>query len=157
MTQYLSKAALKHALLDLHETTVDSPLLGGAVLVREPTALEKTGAVEASRGEDADAPVDEVIARAFILQRCILDPETGEADSAGRIDPRTRAPLFTPDEVNDLIHTRERAMSLLYLAIAQLGAMLPDAFRDGNQATDDAGADPGAGVSEDAPADRGDS
>ena len=118
--------------------------------------MEKTSAVEASRGEDADAPADETIARAFILQRCILDPESGEADSTGRIDPRTRRPLFSPEEVNDLINTREVPMNLIYQAIARLGAMFPDAFRGGDQTTDDAGADTGASASEDPPTDSGD-
>lgn len=151
MTPYLSKAALRQALLALHEEVVESPLLGGAVLVREPTAYEKLGAVEASRGDDPEAPADEVIARAFILQRCIIDANTGTPGPDGRIDPRTRAALFTMDEVNDLIGARELPMNLLYQRIARLGGLLPDAFRDGDTAADDARPDPGTGAGEDQP------
>lgn len=153
---YLSKAALKHALTSLHEETVESALLGGAVLVREPTAMEKMSAVEASRGDDPEAPADEVIARAFILQRCIVDPETGTAGPDGVIDPRTRAPLFSPDEINDLINSREQAMNFLYQRVARLGALLPDAFRSGTEAADDTRADTGASAGEDQPHDSGD-
>lgn len=141
MAQYLDKSAILARLTDFHEETVNSPWLGGDVLIRELTAGERMSAQEAcTYTDESGAPqFNGTYHRGMLLQMMIVDPNTGEPFADGRrdprtgaiqIDPRTRTPLFTSDEITILIEGREGPVNALIDRGLRLSRLLPDAFRD---------------------------
>lgn len=136
---YLSKDEIKQRLFDFHETTVASVWLGGSVLLRELTAGQRLMVNDAAQNEDGAAP-NNAFYRAALLQLMLVDPESGQPYADGRvhpetgqplIDPRTRTPLFTSDELMDLMDGREGAIDELLSHGLRLSRLLPTDFRNG--------------------------
>lgn len=154
----LSKAALLTHLTDLHERVVTDPLLlgDGGVLIRELTAEQRIHAQQAAT-EDADPEgrPNEALYRALLVAYCVVDPDSGRpyadgrtnADGTPRIDPRTRAPLFSADEVVDLMAGRTLLVDLLVSEITKLSAVGPTALFRGDPRAErvERDARPGAG------------
>jgi len=128
--------AIRSALLTLHERTIDDPravaFFGGPVLVRELTAGQRLRATAAARYDNPDEP-DVALYNAMVVQLCVVDPASGDPYADGRrddagaplIDPRTRKPVFAPDDLPALIEARDAPIGLLLDAIFDLGALLP--------------------------------
>jgi len=159
MTEYLSKAALTAALTGLHEKAYTSPFLGGTILIREITARQRLQANQAAQAESPDAP-DNALYQAMLVQMAVVDPESGTPGPDGAIDPRTRRPLFSADEVRNLAESRSIAFSDLVDEITALAALGPQAMFSGSPAPDrperDARTgDPEPGNETGAPADSG--
>ena len=114
----LTRAALLAALTDLAEQTIDEPLLGGAVHIRELTAKQRQQATEAALASDPESP-DNALYRAIIVQ-------------CGVIDPATRQPLLTAEDVQTLSDGRSEAVQRVAVAILKLSEALPDATFPGN-------------------------
>ena len=161
----LSKAEIVRRLTNFHEQEVVSIYLQGTVLLRELTAAQRLQLQEASQGaaEDGTPIPDYYTPRAMELQMMIVDPASGVPYADGRIDPatgqpridpRTRVPLFTPDETADLLNGREGAVNELIAAGRALSRLHPDDFHSGTASPNAAQRDTGAGV-ETRPADRG--
>jgi len=127
MADYLSKAALLAALTHTHEKTVDGYFLGGQVLIRELTARQRLIAQQAAQAENADEP-DNGLYQAMLIQMCVVDPESGTKGADGRIDPRTRTPLFTIDDVRDLMESRWGAVNALIEEITSMAGLGPAAM-----------------------------
>lgn len=151
---FLTKDALRAALAALHEREVDVPLLGGTVLLREFTARDRILASEAAQEHDPEQP-DNHLYRALLLQRCIVDPETGRAYADGRldpatgqpaIDPRSRAPLLSVEDVQTLAETRNVVFAFLWESLLELSALSAPALKSGDPAADAAERDAGAGA-----------
>ncbi len=156
MTSYASAASIRAALLDIHERELDAPpvvaFFGGAVLVRELTAGQRLRAAAAARADNPDEP-DMALFHAMLIQLSVVDPDSGapyadgRADDDGRpqIDPRTRRPLFTADDLPLLVEARDLPMTVILNAVDDLGALKPrHMFRRG-AAPDGGERDAGAG------------
>jgi hypothetical protein len=133
--EFLSKSALFASLVGINEKVVESDLLGGAVLIRELTARQRLIAREAATKDTEDEP-DNALYYAMLIQFCVVDPETGVAGPDGTVDPHTRAPLFTPQELAVLAEGRASAVQLLVEQITSLSAMSPVSLRQGDQASE---------------------
>lgn len=140
---YLDKAAFLAALTNTHEKTIDSYFLGGRVLIREITARQRLLAQQAAQSENPDEP-DNALYQAMLIQMAVVDPETGTADAHGRIDPRTRRPLFTVEEIRDLVEARWGAVNALVNEITDLAALGPQAMFSGSDAADSGERDQGS-------------
>jgi len=127
MADYLSKAALLAALTRTHEKEVDGYFLGGKVLIRELTARQRLIAQQAAQAENPDEP-DNGLYQAMLIQMCVVDPESGVNGADGRIDPRTRTPLFTIEDVRDLMESRWGAVNALIDEITSLAGLGPAAM-----------------------------
>ncbi len=147
MADYLSKAALLAALTNTHEKDIYSTFLGGRVLIRELTARGRLLAQQAAQAENADEP-DNGLYQAMLIQMCVVDPATGVADVHGHIDPRTRTPLFTVDDVRNLMEARYSAVSTLIDEITSLAGLGPAAMFSGDQAADSPERNAGEGAAE---------
>jgi hypothetical protein len=147
MTEFLSKASLLSAIGGLHEKAVSSPLLGGTVLVRELTARQRLIAREAAARENEDE-IDQALYFAMLIQFCVVDPESGTAGPDGTVDPATRRPLLTPQEVATLAEGRALVVDLLVGEITSLSALLPVSLQQGDPAPGrgERGAGQGAGT-----------
>ena len=146
MSKYLSKTDLLRSLTEIHERTVDHVFLGGAVLVREPTVRQWNMAREAATADTPDDP-DTSLFHAMLIHLCVVDSESGTVDSTtGRIDPRTRTPLFTMEEALDIAEGRRMACAVLIEEITDLAAQLPRHLKSGDRAPDGAQRDAGVGV-----------
>lgn len=155
----LKKADLFRRLTDIHERVVSHYLLGDdGVLIREMTAEQRMQAQEAAN-EDADNP-NQALYVAMVLHFCLVDPDSGRLYADGRvgpdgqpvIDPRTRAPLFTADDIVDLMQGRTLLVEHLFSEATKLSAVGPTALFSGHR-TDDhlqRDADAGAGGREEA-------
>ncbi len=154
---YVSRDQLLTALTDFHEETVTSQWLGGDVLIRELTAYERMMAHEACTTTDENgAPsFNSTWHRGMLLQMMLVDPSTGAPYRDGRIDPRTgqpqidprtRAPLFTSDEVLMLIEGREGPVNELLERGFRLSRLLPDSFRNRTESTNGRQRDAGSGA-----------
>lgn len=140
-------AAIRAALSETHERLVDTPavvaLFGRPVLVRELTAGQRLRATSAVRADNPDEP-DVALFNAMRLQLCVVDPESGQPYADGRtgddgrplIDPRTRVPVFTPDDLPMLIEARDVPAALLLDAIDDLGAMRSHSLQGGDPPPD---------------------
>lgn len=152
----MNKYALLSALTGLHERAVDYPAWGiTGILMREFTARERQWAQDAVQAEAGGGDVDQTLYKAMLMQRCLTDPETGRAYADGRtdpttgqpvIDPRTRTPVFTVDEVNDLVDARAVLFNLLWDNLLELAALGPQAMFSGGSADERAERDAGAGA-----------
>lgn len=151
---YLSKDEIKQRLFDFHETTVASVWLGGAVLLRELTAGQRLMVNDAAQNEDGAAP-NNAFYRAALLQLMLVDPTSGQPYTDGRvhpetgqplIDPRTRTPYFTSDELAELMDGREGAIDELLSHGLRLSRLLPTDFRNGTASADAAQHDQGSGA-----------
>lgn len=110
MAQLLTRAALGAA-LELIERRVPSPVLGGELLIRELLRTEYDAAQQFATTGKVDGQgrplvhVDRV--NAAIFAAGVMDPESGDPYADGRrddagnlvVDPRTRRPLVTAEEV----------------------------------------------------------
>lgn len=149
------RARLKAALTDLHERALDYPEWGltGAVL-REFTARERQYANDAVQAEAGAADVDQILFRAMLLQRCITDPDTGQPYADGRagpggqpaIDPRTRAPIFTLDDIQDIADSRAILFNRIWDDLLALAAAAPESLFPGDRADVGSERDAGAGA-----------
>lgn len=152
MPDYADKATLLRALTQLHERTVESPMFGGAVLIRELTARQRQNANDAALAQDPDQP-DNPLYRAMLIQQSVVDPDSGGPYSDGRrgedgepiIDPRTRMPYFTIDEVLLIAEGRDQPTNDLANTIGALSRLGPDAMFSGDSAADSGERDQGAG------------
>lgn len=142
---YLSKDALLAALTHTHEKTVESYFLGGKVLIRELTARQRLMAQQAAQADNPEEP-DDGFYQAMLIQMCVVDPESGTPDAGGHIDPRTRAPLFTVEDVRNLMEARYGAVTALIEEITSLAGLGPAAMFSGNHAADGGERDAGAGA-----------
>lgn len=150
-------AAIRATLFDTHERLVDAEAVlaffGRPVLVRELTAGQRLRAMAAVRADNPDEP-DAALFDAMRLQLCVVDPDSGKAYSDGRtgddgqplIDPRTRVPVFTPDDLPLLVEARSVPASILLDAIDELSALHRRSLRAGDPAPDGGERDAGAGV-----------
>jgi hypothetical protein len=133
---YATPEAIRAALLETHERTLSDPatlaVFGGPVLIRELTAGQRLRAAAAARAENPDEP-DMALFDAIRLHLCVVDPASGtpyadgRTDDAGRplIDPRTRVPIFSGDDVLALAEGRSAVAALLLDAIDDLSALRP--------------------------------
>jgi hypothetical protein len=150
--QYADKQTLLRALTQLHEHTVESSMFGGAVLIRELTARQRQNANDAALAQDPEQP-DNPLFRAMLIQQSVVDPESGVPYADGRrggdglplIDPRTRAPLLTIDEVLLLTEGRDQPINDLANTISALSRLGPDAMFSGDPAADRSERDAGTG------------
>jgi len=132
VTTYLDKAALLHNLTALHEKTVTSKLLGGAVLIREVSARARLAANEAATAENPDKP-DQSLYWAMLIHEGVIDPETKDR-------------LFTIDEALTIVEGRDYAVQELVGHITTLAALGPRAMFRGGAAADRPQRDAGAGA-----------
>ena len=130
-TGFLDKSALLGAVVGLHEKAVTSPLLGGTVLIRELTARQRLIAREAAARE-SEEEVDTALLYAMYVQFCVVDPDSGTPGPDGTIDPHTRRPLFTPQEVQALAEGRALVLDMLVGEITSLSALSPVSLQPGN-------------------------
>lgn len=142
---YLDKAALLAALTNTHEKTIDSPLLGGRILIREITARQRLHAQSAASAENELEP-DNALYKAMLIQMAVVDPNSGVRDMQGRIDPRTRAPLFTVEELLDISNGRVLAIDQLIDEITTLAGLGPAAMFSGGDAPNSSERDAGASI-----------
>ncbi len=142
---YLSKAALLSALTHTHEKTVDGYFIGGTVLIRELTARQRLTAQQAAQAENPDEP-DNGLYQAMLIQMCVVDPDSGTVGADGRIDPRTRTPLFTVDDVRDLMESRWGAVNALIEEITSLAGLGPQAMFSSDPPADSGERNQGAGT-----------
>lgn len=132
MSDYTTRQQLLTTLTSTHEKTVDDPVLG-RILIRELTARQRLAANEAATAENAEMP-DQALYWAMLLQSAIVDPSTGTPGPDGRVDPRTRAPLFSVEDVQTLADGRDLLLqrlvnhvtSLAALGIAELRSFRPE-------------------------------
>lgn len=141
----LTKAQLLAALTQTHERKITISFLGGEILIRELTARQRLLAQQAAQAENPDEP-DNALYQAMLIQMCVVDPDTGVADAMGRIDPRTRAPLFSVEDIQNLSDARYAAVSSLIDEITSLAALGPQAMFSGGDAADSRERDAGAGA-----------
>lgn len=154
---YLDKAALLAALTHTHEKIVDAPFLGGKVLVRELTARQRLLAQQAAHAENPEEP-DNAMYQAMLIQMCVVDPDSGIADASGRVDPRTRTPLLTVEDVLNIYDARSGAVNGLIEHITSLAGLGPAAMFSGDSQANGSERDAGAGApgsGEAAPQDEG--
>ena len=144
----LNKAQLLAALTHTHEREIISPFLGGRVHIRELTARQRMLAQQAAQAENPEEP-DNALYQAMLIQMCVVDPETGTADSTGRIDPRTRAPMFSVEDIQNLSDARFAAVSSLIDEITSLGGLGPAAMFSSGDAADGSERDAGASATGD--------
>jgi hypothetical protein len=150
MSNYIDRAKLLESLTHIHERTVESPFIGGAVLIREPTVRERMAARDAAQGDSGDPDqFDTALYHAMLIHRCVVDSNSGTTDPrTGRIDPRTRVPLFSVSEALDIAEGRQLAVSFLIEQISDLAALLPLHFKSGDPAADSRERDAGSGPEE---------
>lgn len=143
MSNYLNRSALLSLLADTHEKTIT---IGGAsLLIREVTARARLLANEAALAENPDK-ADQVVFDSHIIRYAVVDPESGTAGPDGRIDPRTRRPLLTLEDVETLCDGRSVVRAELLNAIWSLGSASQAATFRGDPAADGAERDAGAGA-----------
>ena len=154
MTTFISRQELLAALTGTHETIYESDLFGGrAVLIREITGRQRLLANEAATQENPDAP-DNALYRAMLIQMAVVDPDSGVRGPDGAIDPRTRRPLLTVDDVQSIADGRDRAVEQLIDAIVGLSALKPVHLFRRHPAADGDERDAGAGPASGGDADR---
>jgi hypothetical protein len=141
----LTKDQLLAALTYTHEKEIDNPFLGGRILIRELTARQRLLAQQAAQAENPDEP-DNALYQAMLIQMCVVDSQSGTADSTGRIDPRTRTPIFTVEDIQNLSDARFAAVSSLIEEITSLAGLGPAAMFSGNPAADRSERSAGAGI-----------
>lgn len=157
MTTYADAASIRAALLDIHERTLDTPpivaFFGGAILVREITAGQRLRATAAALLDNPDEP-DTALLHAMLLQMSIVDPASGQPYADGRtgedgkplIDPRTRRPLFSADDLPLLLEARNLPATVILNTIDDLGALKPRHMFRGGAPADGGERGPGAGA-----------
>lgn len=151
MSKPLDRAAILRALTEIHERTIDSPLLGGSVLIREPTVRVLNAADAAATADDPEQR-DMALYHAMILHYAVVDPESGTVDPrTGRIDPRTRRSLLTVEEALDIAEGRPIPTRYLVEEVFDLAAQLPRHFKSGDPAADGGERDAGSGAEGDEP------
>lgn len=143
---------IRDALTNLHERPLDYPQWGleGAML-REFTARERQYANDAVQAQDDDP--DQILFRAMLLQRCITDPTTGTPYPDGRydpatglpaIDPRTRTPIFSLADIQDIADGRGVVFTRLWDDLLELAGAGPRSLFRGGAAANGAERDQGA-------------
>jgi hypothetical protein len=131
---YATADALRAALLGLHEQTLAADeltapggltigeLFGGALLIRELTARQRLACEAAAVQDNPDEP-DNALFRALVIQFGVVDPTTGTADAWGRVDPRTRVPLLSPEDAAELVEARAVPLQFIAGRILALSGM----------------------------------
>lgn len=149
MTSFASKAQVIDALIGIHERVLDDLLtvqyFGGALLIREPTARVRDAANSAALADNPDEP-DNTLYRAMLIHYAVVDPESGKPYADGRlgtdgqplIDPRTRVPLLSIEQVNDVVNGRPDPMLHLIQHIMELAGMTQSAMFSRHSAPDGA-------------------
>lgn len=148
-----TKAQIRDALTNIHEREITYPLWGLTLLLREYTARERRYANDAVLAEAPDDP-DQILYQAMLMQRCIVDPESGRPYMDGRagpdgqpaIDPRTRAPLFTVADIQEIADGRAGLFTQIWDDLISLAGLGPRALFRGSDATDGSERDAGAGA-----------
>ena len=150
---------LRTRLLDafegVHERPINYPQWGiTGALMREFTARERQAANDAVTLDNSTDP-DQILFRAMLLARCITDPESGSPYADGRldlstgkvaIDPRTRTPIFTIDDVQVLADGRSTLFNTLWDDLLEVAAMSGGAMFSRNHTPDGGERDQGAGA-----------
>lgn len=149
------RTRLLDAFQGVHERPIDYPQWGiSGVLLREFVARERQAANEATVLDNADNP-DQILYRAMLLQRCITDPSTGVPYTDGRldastgqpaIDPRTRKPIFTIDDVTELAEGRSLLFTTLWDDLLEVASMSQGAMFSRRAAPNGGERDQGAGT-----------
>lgn len=147
------RTRLLDAFQGVHERAIDYPQWGiTGILLREFTARERQAANEAVMLDNAADP-DQILYRAMLLQRCITDPATGTPYADGRIDlstgqaaidPRTRNPVFTVEDVQALADGRSILFNTLWDELLEVAAMSGGAMFSRGGATNGGERDQGA-------------
>lgn len=144
---YASRDQILRTLTETHERTLDNPVIqqwfGGAVLIREITAAQRLQAQAAAVADNPDEP-DNALYQAMLMQMSIVDPESGRPYADGRtddagnplIDPRTRTPIFTVNDLELLMQARYLVADVLIANITELAALLPRHLKSGDPAHD---------------------
>lgn len=146
MADYLTRAELLSALTETHEKTITPALFGGGqVLIRELIGKQRLLANEAATAASPDAP-DNALYRAMLVQSSVVDPDSGTPGPDGRIDPRTRTPLFAVADVQNIVNGRDLLLAELVEEIAALAALPPRFLFRGHRAADGAERDAHAGA-----------
>lgn len=147
------KERLRTALTALHEKPLEYPEWGiSGAMLREFTARERQYANDAVQ-EQGGADPDQILFRAMLMQRCITDPATGRPYADGRtgpsgsplIDPRTRTPIFTVEEITELADGRAFLFTRIWDDLIELAAAAPASLFRGDRTDDGAERDQGAG------------
>jgi hypothetical protein len=146
------RTKLLDAMQGIHERPIDYPQWGiTGIILREFTARERQSANEAVTLDNPDDP-DQVLFRAMLIQRCVTDPATGAPYADGRrdlatgqpaIDPRTRAPVFTVDDVKELADGRAALFNTLWDDLLEVAAMTGAATFSRDHAADSGERDQG--------------
>lgn len=149
------RTRLLDAFQGVHEKPIDYPQWGiTGVLLREFTARERQAANEAVTLENATDP-DQILYRAMLLQRCITDPGTGKPYADGRtdlstgqpaIDPRTRTPVFTVEDVQSLADGRSILFNILWDELLEVAGMTSAGMFSRGDAADGSERSAGAGA-----------
>lgn len=147
------RTKLLDALQGVHERPFDYPQWGmTGALMREFTARERQAANEAVTLDNPGDP-DQILFRAMLLARCITDPATGSPYADGRldartgkvaIDPRTRTPIFTIEDVQSLANGRAAIFNALWDDLLEVAAMTQGAMFSRDTAADGGERDQGA-------------
>jgi hypothetical protein len=148
------RTRLLDAMQGIHEKPIDHPQLGiTGIILREFTARERQYANEAVNADNPADP-DQILYRAMLLQRCLTDPATGKPYADGRIDvstgqpaidPRTRTPVFTVADVQELADGRAVLFNTLWDELLEVASMSASAMFSRHSAADGAERDQGAG------------
>jgi len=149
------RTKLLDALQNVHERAIDYPQWEiSGVILREFTARERQAANEAVNLDNPADP-DQILYRAMLLQRCITDPDTGTPYADGRldlatgtpaIDPRTRRPVFTVEDVTELANGRAVLFNTLWDDLLEVASMNSAAMFSRDRAADGAERNQGAGA-----------
>lgn len=148
MSDYLNRADLLAALTNTHERTITPVLFGGkAILIREITARQRMLANSAALADNPDEP-DQALYRAMLIQMSVVDAATGTAGADGRIDPRTRTPIFAIEDIQSIADGRDIYVDALLAEILRLAALRPEDMFRGDTASDGSERSAGAGREE---------
>lgn len=150
----ITRDDLLACLTDVHEKWIRPMFFGGRdILIREVTARQRLFANQAAFAENPD-DADNPLYQAMLIQVSVVDPTTGTPYADGRtdengqplIDPRTRKPLLTLDDVKLIADGRDLPTQALLKDITALSALTPVSLFRGNQTPDSGERDAGAGA-----------
>lgn len=139
----ITREELLACLTDIHEKTIRPILFGGRdILIREITGRQRMLANQAALADNPDDP-DNALYQAMLIQSSVVDPSSGQMVN-GKIDPRTRTPLLTIDDVKLLADGRDIPVKALIEEIVSLSALTPVSLFRGDHTPDGGERDQGA-------------
>lgn len=133
MSEYMDRDEILNCLTETHEKTIHPALFGKRpILIREIIGRQRLMASQAAQTDDPEQP-DNALYRAMMIQMSIVDPSSGTPYADGRaredgtpiIDPRTRKPLLSIADVQDIADGRDLTVDALMTEIATLSTLAP--------------------------------